>query len=225
MAPLLMKNRIRKLFDIKQHLNHLEVYLTLLQHRQFLCSIISCIILSLLISTFDTTLPLHIRDSFGWESVHAGFLFSALHSPTVFLGPLCQWMKKRLGSRHPIAIGFLTLAPLMWLLGVPGDRKFPWVNEGSRGPVIYAATVALIGVTVSSLHGMGSSEATAAVQEIESNEPGALGKRGYARALSISNKAWTFGKFLGPIVSGILTEGAGYYDMCFAFGESVLLTD
>lgn len=173
-------------------------------------------------STFDTTLPLHIRDSFGWESVPAGLLFTALHSPTVFLGPLCQWMKERLGNRHGVAIGFLTLAPLMWLLGVPGDAKFPWANEGSRGPVMYVATVVLIGVTVSSLHGTGSSEATAAVDEIESQEPGVLGKRGYARALSLSNMAGALGKFLGPIVAGILTKGAGYYDMCLAFGESFL---
>lgn len=171
-------------------------------------------------STFDTTLPLHIRNSFGWESVPAGLLFTALHSPTVFLGPLCQWMKERLGSRHRVAMGFLTLAPLMWLLGVPGDAKFPWANEGSRGPVMYAATVVLIGVTVSCLHGTGSSEATAAVDEIESQEPGVLGKRGYTRALSLSNMAGALGKFLGPIVAGILTKGTGYYDMCFAFGES-----
>lgn len=127
-------------------------------------------------------------------------------------------MKDRLGSRQPVAIGFLALAPLMWLLAIPGDPKFPWANEGSRGQLLYAATVALIGVTVSSLHGTRSSEATAAVDEIESHEPGTLGKRGYARALSLSSSAVAFGKFLGPLVSGILTEGAGYYDMCFSLG-------
>lgn len=156
--------------------------------------------------------------------MHAGLLFTALHSPSVFLGPLCQWMKNRMGSRHPIAIGFLTLAPLMWLLGTPGDTKFPWANEDSRGPVVYAATVALIGVTVSTMHGTGSAEATAAVDEIESLVPGSLGKRGYARALSLSGSAVAFGKFLGPVISGALTEGAGYYDMCFSLGEFCLLS-
>lgn len=156
-TPLLAtRDRIRSIFTK----DGLGFYLTLLQHRRFACGIVSCIVFSLLVSTFDTTLPLHIRDEFGWGSLQTGLLFAALQSPAAFLGPLCEWMKERIGSRHPVAIGFLTLAPLMWLLGVPGDERFPWANEGVRGPVIYAATVALIGVTISTLNGAGTMEAT-----------------------------------------------------------------
>lgn len=64
----------------------------------------------------------------------------------------------------------------------------------------------------------------AAVDEIQSEQPGVFGPSGgYARALSMSSVAWTLGKFLGPIVSGFLSQGAGYYDMCSAFGESRVL--
>ena len=135
-------------------------YTILLQHRRFIAGIVSYLAFAILTSSFNTTLPLHVRDVFGWGSTPTGLLFMALHSPGIALGPLLAWMKDRLGSRHPVAIGFLLLAPLVWLVGMPGDRKFPWANEDNRGPVLYSVAVMLIGVTTCALNGAGTMEAT-----------------------------------------------------------------
>ncbi len=35
----------------------------------------------------------------------------------------------------------------------------------------------------------------------------------------MSRSSWTFGLFLGPIVSGQLTEKVGYFEMSTALGE------
>jgi hypothetical protein len=52
------------------------------------------------------------------------------------------------------------LAPLMWLLGVPGDERFPWANEGHMGQVIYAMDVTAVGIVSVLLNGVGVLEAT-----------------------------------------------------------------
>lgn len=135
-------------------------YTTLLRHRRFVAGIVSYVNFAILTTSFNTTLPLHVRDVFGWGSMPTGLLFMALQSPGIALGPLLAWMKDRLGSRHPVAIGFLLLAPLVWLVGVPGDGRFPWANEDNRGPVLYSVAVMLVGVTTCALNGAGTMEAT-----------------------------------------------------------------
>ena len=158
-SPLLLVpeevNMIRRMRGID-----IRGYTILLQHRRFVAGIVSYLVFAILISSFNTTLPLHVRDVFGWGSMPTSLLFMALHSPGIVLGPLLAWMKDRLGSRHPMAIGFLLLAPLVWLVGVPGDRQFPWANEDNRGPVLYSVAVMLIGVTTCALNGAGTMEAT-----------------------------------------------------------------
>lgn len=212
----------------------LRFYITLFQHRKFVAGAVSYLVFAILTASFDTTLPLHVRDVFGWGSTQTGLLFVALQSPGIPLSPIVGWVKDRLGTRHPVTIGFLVLTPLTWLLGVPGDERFPWANEGDRGHIIYSVTVALIGVTICALNGAGTMEATSmlfypisvfrlmfsvAVDEIESKQPGIFGPNGgYSRALSISSMGWTLGSFIGPLLSGVLVEEGGYYAMCCALG-------
>lgn len=148
-----MMLRMREGIDIRG-------YTTLLRHRRFVAGIVSYLAFAILSTSFNTTLPLHVRDVFGWGSMPTGLLFMALQSPGIALGPLLAWMKDRLGSRHPVAIGFLLLAPLVWLVGVPGNGRFPWANEDNRGPVLYSVAVMLIGVTACALNGAGPMEAT-----------------------------------------------------------------
>lgn len=226
----------------------LQFYITLFRHRRFVAGAVSYLVFAVITASFDTTLPLHVRDVFGWGSMPTGLLFVALQSPGIPLSPLIGWVKDRLGTRHPVAIGFLLLAPWMWLVGVPGDKRFPWANEGDRGRIIYSVVVALIGVTICSLNGAGTMEATSmhpvptllgygcltvavAVDEIESKQPGIFGPNGgYSRALSISSMGWTLGSFIGPILSGFLVEQAGYYEMScvlgtFSYPFAILVTN
>lgn len=60
---------------------------------------------------------------------------------------------------------------------------------------------------------------TVAVDEIETKHPGIFGVNGgYSRALSISSMGWTLGSFIGPILSGFLTEQVGYSEMTTVLG-------
>ncbi|KAF7171149.1 hypothetical protein CNMCM5623_003578 [Aspergillus felis] len=192
----------------------LQYYVYMFQHRRFVSGVLGYFVFAILISSFDTTLPLHVRDAFDWDSMPAGLMFLALQGPGIALSPLCGWLKDRVGTRIPTTIGFLGLAPLMWLLGVPGDKRFPWANEGDRGQIIYAMDVTAVGIVSVLLNGVGILEATATVDEIEKRHPGIFGPHGgYSRAMSICSQSWTIGAFFGPILSGYMAEHIGYYEM------------
>lgn len=138
----------------------LRFYSTLFRHPRFVCGVCAYMTLAVLLSSFDTTLPLHVRDVFGWGSMQSGLLYVALQGPAIPLSVPLGWLKDRLGTRRPTFIGLLLLAPLLWLLGVPGDDRFPYANEGDRGRILYSVTMALIGLTVLLLNGAGTIEAT-----------------------------------------------------------------
>ncbi|KAF7118905.1 hypothetical protein CNMCM5793_008541 [Aspergillus hiratsukae] len=192
----------------------LQYYVYMFRHRRFVSGVLGYFVFAILISSFDTTLPLHVRDAFNWDSMPAGLMFLALQGPGIALSPLCGWLKDRVGTRIPTTVGFLGLAPLMWLLGVPGDKRFPWANEGQRGQIIYAVDVTAVGIVSVLLNGVGVLEATATVEEIEKRHPGVFGPNGgFSRAMSICSMSWTIGAFFGPIISGYMAEHIGYYEM------------
>ncbi|OOF92874.1 hypothetical protein ASPCADRAFT_210117 [Aspergillus carbonarius ITEM 5010] len=221
-APLLSDTRSNTRSDtrsdthsvIEGELTGLKFYFYILRYRRFVCGVVSYFSFAVLVSSFDTTLPLHVRDVFSWGSFPAGMMFFALQGPGILLSPLCGWLKDRVGTRWPTTVGFLLLAPVMWVIGMPGDERFPWANEGDRGKVIYAVGVTLVGSVSCLLNGAGTIEATVTIDEVEAKHPGIFGPNGgYSRALSVASMGWTLGAFIGPIVSGFVAEQVGYYEM------------
>ncbi|KAF7589728.1 hypothetical protein BBP40_003926 [Aspergillus hancockii] len=161
-------------------------YTYMLRHRQFICGAVSYFVFAILISSFDTTVPLHVRDVFGWGSMNSGLLFAALQGPGIIMSPICGWLKDRFGTRYPTTAGFAILTPIMWVLGIPGDDRFPWANRGNTGQIIYVVAVTAVGTFSCLLNGAGTIEATVSVDEIEAKHPGIFGANGgYSRALSL----------------------------------------
>lgn len=78
----------------------------------------------------------------------------------MILSPVFGWLKDRVGSRYPTTIGFLSVVPFLWLLGVPGDERFGWANVGDRGERIYAGCMVMIGCLLCLLNGVGTMEVT-----------------------------------------------------------------
>ncbi|PYI07365.1 MFS multidrug transporter [Aspergillus sclerotiicarbonarius CBS 121057] len=199
---------------VEDEMTGLNFYLYILRYRRFVCGVVSYFSFAVLVSSFDTTLPLHVRDVFSWGSFPAGMMFFALQGPGILLSPFCGWLKDRVGTRWPTTVGFLLLAPVMWVIGMPGDERFPWANEGDRGKVIYAVGVTVVGSVSCLLNGAGTIEATVTIDEVEAKHPGIFGPNGgYSRALSVASMGWTLGAFIGPIVSGFIAEQVGYYEM------------
>lgn len=121
-----------------------QFYTYIFRHRSFVTALYSYMVYSILISAFEATLPLHVQENFGWGAFPSGMLFVMIGAPGILLNPLCGWLRDRLGTRHPTWIAFVLLAPFMWLLGCPGDARYPWAN-GSQAQGIYIASVVGIG--------------------------------------------------------------------------------
>ncbi|KAJ5400078.1 hypothetical protein N7465_010567 [Penicillium sp. CMV-2018d] len=204
----------------------IQFYLCLCSNGRFIGGVVSYFCFAVLTASFDTTLPLHVRDAFHWGSLPAGLLFAAFQGPAVFFSIPVGWLKDRVGTRYPTTIGFALLVPLMWLIGVPGDKRFPWASEERIGSIIYSVAVTSIGIVICLLNGVGMMEATQAVDEIEGKNPGIFGPNGgYSRAISVSSISWTLGMFVGPILSGYGTEQIGYYGMNCVLGSYPPLSD
>jgi hypothetical protein len=138
----------------------LSFYTFVLRERRFLGGVTCYIAYSIIVASFDTTLPLHVRDAFNWGSLPSGLMFVALQGPGIIFGPLAGSLKDRVGTRLPAAIAFLIMAPSIWLMGMPGDERFTWLNVGRRGQAVYVTCMLVIGCMIPLLNSVGTLEVT-----------------------------------------------------------------
>ncbi|KAJ5190938.1 uncharacterized protein N7498_009923, partial [Penicillium cinerascens] len=200
-------------------------YKCIFSKPNFVGGIYCSFIFGLLVATFNATVPLHVREVFQWGGMQSGLMFGALQAPRLVVTPLVGWLKDRAGTRIPTAFGFAILAPLLWLLGIPGSEQFPFINAVIRGTVLYVLVMTLIGIQFSFLNGSGSIEATVAAIELEKEHPGTFGPNGgKSRALAIASIAWTLGTCVGPVISGTLNKTFGYYAMNCVCGKYARLS-
>ncbi|RAH65258.1 MFS general substrate transporter [Aspergillus aculeatinus CBS 121060] len=192
-----------------------NVYTLMLRKKRVATALIADTLFAIIIASFETTIPIHIKAVFHWESLQAGLLFLLLQAPSMILVIPAGWLKDRIGMRYPVTIGFLCLAPSLWLLGVPGHTQDVWwTDDENTNRVIYIATLLAIGVWRALLLGFGAVEVLHGANELSHEYPGIFGPHGgYSRSFSMSNISWKLGMFVGPLVSGTLTEKMGYYQM------------
>ncbi|KAJ6092710.1 hypothetical protein N7486_007999 [Penicillium sp. IBT 16267x] len=182
----------------------------------FVAGVYLSVVFGLLITTFNATIPLHVRDVFGWGGMQSGLMFACLQAPRLMMSPFVGWLKDRIGTRIPTAFGFATIAPLVWLLGVPGSAQYPCISFGNWGPTLYVSAMILLGFQTAFLNGSGMIEATVAISELQMEYPGAFGPNGgKSRAVAIVGVAWTLGACIGPLMGGTLNEKFGYYVMSY----------
>ncbi|KAF9892236.1 hypothetical protein FE257_002013 [Aspergillus nanangensis] len=201
-----------------------QFYTYVLHHPGFVAGIVSYFLFALLTASLEATLPLHVRDIFGWGTFPVGLLFAGFQGPGMILSPLSGWLRDRVGPRIPSTVGFLSVAPFLWLLGVPGHARFGWASAETNGQVIYAGSVVVIGALICLLNGVGMTEPALAVDELEARNPGIFGPNGgYSRGMAVSAMSWTTGLLVGPAITGFMVEWVGYYELqgvlgglCFA---------
>ena len=133
------------------------IYRRMLRKKRVVTALVAETLLAALIASFEATIPLHIRDAFQWSRLEAGILFLILQAPTLILVIPIGWLKDRIGMRLPVTLGFLVMAPSLWLLGVPGAKQFQWA-AGKTGEVLYVVMLVAIGVARTLVLGFGGVE-------------------------------------------------------------------
>ncbi|KAF3136172.1 hypothetical protein TWF703_005817 [Orbilia oligospora] len=192
----------------------LSFYKIIFSQRRVLTALLCSTTYSAMLASFSTTIPTHVKFAFGWGSLPTGLLFVGLEGPTIIAGPLCGWFRDKVGTKAPATIGYLSLAPLLWLLGAADQQQFPWAKDEQSAQATYIATVITIGFITNLLSSVGTLELTAVVDALEAKQPGIFGPNGgYSRTYSLSGLSFSTGLVVGPLLSGTLTESIGYYRM------------
>ena len=169
-------------------------------------------------------------------------MFLAMQIPSMFLGAPVGWLRDRVGLKNPTAIGWALQAPLLWLMGVPGDSHFPWAGADNNGQAIFVSAITGVGIVYTLIRGAGVVQMTStwtktppgtvflhitndplplvAVNEMQTKNPKIFGEHGgNSRISSMTEVAFSLGLIIGPILAGSLTELVGYYYMNFVFCE------
>ncbi|KAL8742875.1 MAG: hypothetical protein Q9190_004710 [Brigantiaea leucoxantha] len=128
-------------------MSNADYFFCIFRHRRIISSFFVTLILSVAYNSFATTLALHVEHVFGWGPREVGYLFLALVSPSVLLGPFTGYLRDLVGVRWPTMVGTGIAAPLFILLGYVGDEKFHW-TQGELGKVICIGDLIMMGIAV-----------------------------------------------------------------------------
>ncbi|KAJ6070904.1 hypothetical protein N7467_012223 [Penicillium canescens] len=193
---------------------HQSVYKAMLANPCALASLAGRSAMAVIMVSFDTTLPLHSKDEFGWNSARVSLMFLLLQLPAIFLAPFSGMLKDKFGTKFPTAAGFFAISIFIWLMGTPGKDGLPFAGVGGRGQAIFMTAIVGVGTARTLISGCGTIELTNVMKQLEAEQPGRFGPGGgLSTAYSLNNIAWTSGMLIGPIVSGFLVRRVGYYWM------------
>ncbi|CEJ62612.1 hypothetical protein PMG11_11109 [Penicillium brasilianum] len=199
-------------------------YTIILRNGSVLAGLFQTLVYYCIVASFNATLPLHLREIFGWGSLPVGMLFLALQGPFILLGSTFGKLYDRLGPKYPTTVGWLLMIPLLGFLSVPGEVQFPWASAEIHGPAIVVASVLCIGIALTSVRGAGTLQLNEVVNRLESENPGIFGPNGArSRAFSLAELPVNLGTMVGPLIAGLLSEAVGYSCTNFVLGIMCLI--
>ncbi|KAL4876155.1 major facilitator superfamily domain-containing protein [Aspergillus karnatakaensis] len=192
--------------------SHHGFYRIMLSNLRVLAGLFNTLFLSMVLAAFDTTLPLHVRAVFGWDSLPVGLLFFSLQVPSIIFGPAIGHLRDRTGLRGTTTVGCALMVPLLWLLGVPG-KELPWGKlEGRDGEAVYITAIIGLGFALALTRGAGSIQMLAVLHELEKKNPTMFGPYGgNSRLAGLTELPFNVGLIAGPLLSGSISEVLGYY--------------
>ncbi|EME46585.1 hypothetical protein DOTSEDRAFT_70558 [Dothistroma septosporum NZE10] len=172
--------------------------------RRVLCALWACVIQSSLMTSFDSILPLFVRNTFHWDSTGAGLVFLPIVVAS-FVGPFVGRLSDKYGPRWFATAGFALCCPFLILLRL--------VTHDSMGQkVILCALLAIIGFGLTlALTPIMAEIAYAVGAKALRHPPGFFGKNGaFAQAYGLFNMAWAAGAMIGPLLAGFVVDAQGW---------------
>ncbi|RFU28026.1 hypothetical protein B7463_g8314, partial [Scytalidium lignicola] len=196
-------------------------YYIMFRDIRVLAGIVNTVIFSAIMSGFDSTLPLHLYRVFNWGSLPVGIMFLGLQIPSMFLGPVVGWYQDRAGLRNYTTVGWVLMAPLLWLLGIPGQSHFIWASLDIYGKALLIFCMIAIGSVSSLIRSAGSLQIMTVFHDLQLKNPKSFGDHGgSSKVFSITEVSFNLGMMLGPLLSGYLSEAVGYYYMNMTLGPT-----
>jgi MFS family permease len=178
--------------------------LSLLRKPRLLAALWGNLVLGIIDTSFNSTLPLFVVDAFGWNSTGAGLIFLPLQVPSL-LGPLVGIGSDRWGAKPLVAGGFLLAIPFLICLRFVADNTL-------AHKAILCVLLGGIGIARAMVVGPLMAEITMVINERTSDEKGlsSSGKSTIAQAYGLYNMAFSGGSILGPIMAGMIRDASGW---------------
>ncbi|OOQ88569.1 putative MFS transporter [Penicillium brasilianum] len=193
--------------------NPLVQAITLLSSSRLIVSLWGYFIVSLVLTSFDSVLPLFVQETFGWEQTGQGLIFIPMMVPHL-TDPITGYIiDKYPGSPRYLASGaFVCAVPVAVLLRLVTD-------DTMHHKVILCVLLALLGLCLAVAMPPLVTEVFHAVKEKEDEFPDSFGRGGaMALAFGLSNMGFAAGSLVGPFFAGFIRQDAGWGTMGWAMG-------
>ncbi|KAJ0119987.1 mfs transporter [Diaporthe amygdali] len=185
--------------------------LRLLKSRRLLAANFGIIIQAGAMISWDTVLPLFVKNTFGWSSTAAGLIFFCIFIPG-FISPVVGWVCDRYGAKWPSTAGFAVSIPFLVCLRFVTDNTI-----GHK--VLLGALLALIGVTLTFANTPLMAEITYAIDAEEAASPGIFGKNGvYGLGYGLFCTSFALGGSVGSLMSGYVMDDSGWGTLTWVLG-------
>lgn len=187
--------------------------LILLSNRRMLFVLYAYLAISILMTSFDSVLPLFVQATFGWEQIGQGLAFTPLFIPHFFEPLIGRIIDRYKSSPRFLAAGaFFFSTPVYVLL------RFVTHNSMDQ-KVLLCALLALIGTSVSTALPSLMTEVSYIINHIEEKSPNAFGPGGaMAQGYGIFNSAFAAGSLVGPVWAGFVRNQHGWGTMSWTLG-------
>ena len=163
---------------------------------------------SLLLTSFDATLPLFVNSAFGWTSLGSGLIFLPFILP-LFLAPYVGSLADDgFQPRIVASMGFFSGVPLLSLLRSVGGQNG---LEGTTGVILLIANLVGVGAALVLMLPPIMVEVERIITESHVNSDGNAAIRG--QAYGLVNCAWALGTLAGPLWGGFVVSKAGWETM------------
>ncbi|KAE8442556.1 hypothetical protein EG329_003043, partial [Mollisiaceae sp. DMI_Dod_QoI] len=206
----------------------LPPFITLLRIPRILVALFGCFVQSTSLASFDSSLPLYVKNIFSWNSTGAGLIFTCLVIPALaspLVGIICdkyglQDVSKRYTDSKILGSSSRSITTTGLLGSVPFWVLLRFVTHNSiEQKVLICALLALIGLCMTFVMAPLMADIDHAVTLEEKKRPGSLGKRGAAaQGFGLFNLAFAIGTLIGPLWAGFVISDAGWGTMTWTMG-------
>jgi MFS family permease len=178
-------------------------FLTLVRSPRLIVAVTAQCIFNGLMVSFDSVLPVFIKDTFDYDSFQVALIFLCLLLP-MMLCPLFGTLTDRVGIKWVTFSAFALIIPTLILLREVDDNSHSSLLT-LIGLLFFLGTSFALGTPALGL------EIAHTVEEVERDNPGIFGPYGAsAQAYGISNAVQGLGMTIGPIGAGFLRIEYGW---------------
>jgi MFS family permease len=189
----------------------IPVLLLLLKYPRLLVGCWIGFVSAVILTAFDTVLPLHLLDLFGFNALQSGALFCCLVMPSIVAAPIAGWWIDHHGPKLITCIGFILEVAFLVLLRLPNK------TEPKAGQIaLFIVLLCLNGLACNLFTPSSLVEIALVVEEEERRRPGIFGQGGaYAQAYALYNISFSLGTLVGPLAAGALRERYSFGTMAW----------